>query len=97
MKDFPKEGERLAYSIPELARKLGVSPAFLRLEAARQKLRLTRLGRRALVRAEEVERYLSAGEGSRHRDDRREPPAAPAAPEGAPQDPRVRVRERRAL
>jgi len=58
----PREEERLAYSIPELARKLGVSPAFLRLEAARQKLILTRLGRRALVRAEEVERYLRAGE-----------------------------------
>jgi excisionase family DNA binding protein len=54
--------ERLTYSIPELARKLGVSPAFLRLEAARHKLILTRLGRRALVRAEEVERYLKAGD-----------------------------------
>jgi excisionase family DNA binding protein len=58
------EEERLTYSIPELARKLGVSAAFLRLEAARHKLILTRLGRRALVRAGEVERYLKAGEHS---------------------------------
>ena len=56
--------ERLTYSLPEVARKLGVSAAFLRLEAARHKLMLTRLGRRALVRAEEVERYLKAGEST---------------------------------
>jgi excisionase family DNA binding protein len=56
--------ERIAYSIPELARRLGVSAAFLRLEGARHKLMVTRLGRRALVRAEEVERYLRAGDSA---------------------------------
>jgi excisionase family DNA binding protein len=53
--------DRLTYSLPELALKLGVSTSFLRLEASRHKLNLTRLGRRALVRADEVERYLNAG------------------------------------
>ena len=56
--------QRLAYSISEFATKLGVSTGFLRLEAARRKLTLTRLGRRTLVRAEEVERYLKAAEST---------------------------------
>ena len=59
-----QEAQPLAYSLRELAAKLRVSESFLRLEAARNRLKLTRLGRRALVRAAEVERYLNAGEST---------------------------------
>ncbi|MEW6272876.1 MAG: helix-turn-helix domain-containing protein [Thermodesulfobacteriota bacterium] len=54
---------RLAYGVPELARALGCSAAFLRLEAQRGKLRMTRLGRRTLVLREDAEAYIAAGRG----------------------------------
>jgi len=52
---------RRAYGLPELAASLGCSAAFLRLEAARGRLPVTRLGRRVLVLAEDLERYLAEG------------------------------------
>jgi hypothetical protein len=51
---------RLAYSLEELAGDIGVSVGFLRLEITRGQLVPTRLGRRVIVAAEEVRRYLAA-------------------------------------
>jgi hypothetical protein len=50
-----------AFGIVELARAIGVSPGFLRLEIARGNLQPTRLGRRILITSAELERYLVAG------------------------------------
>ncbi len=50
---------RLAWGLEELAKATGLSKSFLRLEIRREKLKVLRLGRRILVRADEVERYLS--------------------------------------
>jgi excisionase family DNA binding protein len=52
---------RLTLSLDEVAKQLGVSVGFLRLEIGRQKLRPIRLGRRVLIHREEVSRYLTHG------------------------------------
>ena len=52
--------ERLAFRVTELAKLLGVSASFLRLEIARRRLRPIRLGRRLVVIKPEVARYLAA-------------------------------------
>ena len=55
--------QQIAYSLQQLAPRLGgVSVGFLRLEIARGKLRPRRLGRRIVVTAGEVERYLNEGQ-----------------------------------
>ena len=51
---------RLAYGLDELARMIGVSRGFLRLEIKRGKLNPKHLGRRVVVTADEARRYLSA-------------------------------------
>jgi excisionase family DNA binding protein len=51
---------RLAFSLAESAKQLGVSVGFLRLEIGRKRLRPTRLGRRVLIRNQELMRYLAA-------------------------------------
>jgi len=61
IKDPSQRATRRAYGLPELAESLGCSAAFLRLEGGRGKLRVTRLGRRVVVLAEDVEAYLAAG------------------------------------
>ena len=53
---------RLAFSLGEVAEQLGVSVGFLRLEVCRGRLRTVHLGRRVLIREEEVRRYLTIGE-----------------------------------
>lgn len=53
------EADRLAFGLAELARQLGVSIGFLRLEIGRGNLKPTRLGRRVLISAEEAKRYLA--------------------------------------
>jgi hypothetical protein len=63
-KNVTKDGvnvptERLAWRLRDLAEALGTSVSFLRLEAARHKLRLARLGRRVVVPDAEVRRYLA--------------------------------------
>jgi excisionase family DNA binding protein len=58
------QGKRIAYSIDEVASALGVHPATVRLEIARGKLKATRLARRVLIRASELERYLTANESA---------------------------------
>jgi hypothetical protein len=54
------KSEQIAYSLKQLAPLMGdVSVGFLRLEIVRGKLRPRRLGRRIVIPASEVERYLS--------------------------------------
>lgn len=55
-----KVSQRLV-SLPEAARALGVSDRFLRILAERGQLRFTRLGRRVLIRIEEVDRLAAEG------------------------------------
>jgi excisionase family DNA binding protein len=51
---------RLAYSVPEAARRLGCGVGLLYRMARTGELRLTKLGRRTLVAAAELERLLAA-------------------------------------
>jgi excisionase family DNA binding protein len=60
--DALRDRARIAYSFDEIARATGLSTGFLRLEAARGRLKVTRLGRRVLVRRNALEDYLAAGE-----------------------------------
>lgn len=50
---------QVAFGLPRLAQVIDVSVPFLRLEAARGRLKVTRLGRRIVVTKENVERYLA--------------------------------------
>lgn len=60
---------QIAYSLQQLAPRLGnVSVGFLRLEISRGKLRSKKLGRRVIITATEVDRYLS--ENTRNRVER---------------------------
>jgi excisionase family DNA binding protein len=52
-------GQKMAYSIEEVAALLGVSRGHLRNENARGKLRFTRSGRRVLISRTELDRYLN--------------------------------------
>jgi excisionase family DNA binding protein len=54
------ETDRLAYSVPEAARRLACSPGLIYRLARTGELRLTKLGRRTLVAAAELERVLAA-------------------------------------
>ena len=59
---FQTIGNRKAFSFKDAAEVLGgVSVGFLRLESLRGNLRVTRLGRRVLITAEELDRYLAEG------------------------------------
>jgi excisionase family DNA binding protein len=51
--------DRLAVSVNTTARRLSVSPSFVRLEIARGRLHPIRLGRRVLVGEAEIHRYLA--------------------------------------
>ncbi len=53
------DSPRLAFSINEVARQLGVSEGLLRLESQRGRLKVSRIGRRVVVRADELARYLN--------------------------------------
>jgi excisionase family DNA binding protein len=50
---------KLGWTLDELARSLGVSVPFLRLEVKRGRLRAAHLGRRVVLLDTEVRRYLS--------------------------------------
>lgn len=49
-----------AFSIRQVASRLGVSPSFIRLEITRGALCPTRLGRRVVITARELDRYVAA-------------------------------------
>jgi len=51
--------ERLAFGLSEVAQMLGVSPSFMRLEVARGRLGVFRLGKRTLITRQTLERYLA--------------------------------------
>jgi excisionase family DNA binding protein len=53
--------KKLAYGLRESSETLGVSVPFLRLEIARGRLHAARLGRRVVIPATELDRYLRAG------------------------------------
>jgi excisionase family DNA binding protein len=59
------ESGRLAWSLREAAEALGVSERFLRNEIRRGKLGAIKRGRRVLVRAETLDRYLRDDSESR--------------------------------
>ncbi len=50
---------KLGWTLDELARSLGVSVPFIRLEVKRGRLRAAHLGRRVVVLDTEVHRYLA--------------------------------------
>ncbi len=50
---------KLGWSLDELARSLGVSVPFIRLEVKRGRLKAAHLGRRVVVLDTEVRRYLA--------------------------------------
>jgi len=52
--------EPLVISLEDAAWRLSVSPSFLRLEISRGGIRPVRLGRRVLISAAEIERYVAA-------------------------------------
>ncbi len=57
---------KLGWTLDELARSLGVSVPFIRLEVKRGRLRAAHLGRRVVVLDSEVHRYLAqASDASR--------------------------------
>jgi excisionase family DNA binding protein len=59
------QNSRLAWSLREAAEALGVSERFLRNEIRRGKLGAIKRGRRVLVRAETLDRYLRDDSESR--------------------------------
>jgi excisionase family DNA binding protein len=50
---------KAAHGVKEAASLLGVSPGFIRLEIQRKRITPARVGRRVLITAEELRRYLS--------------------------------------
>jgi hypothetical protein len=52
------ESERLAFSVKGLAKAYSVSPSLIRLEIARQRLRVSRIGRRLVIPVEAVNEWL---------------------------------------
>jgi excisionase family DNA binding protein len=57
------EDERLAVSIAEAAQMVGMSVGYVRNEIASGRLKVARLGRRVLVRRDDLGRYLDAATG----------------------------------
>jgi excisionase family DNA binding protein len=49
---------KAAHGVKEAASLLGVSPGFIRLEIQRKRITPARVGRRVLIAAEELRRYL---------------------------------------
>lgn len=52
--------EPLVISLEDAAWRLSVSPSFLRLEISRGGIRPVRFGRRVMISAAEIERYVAA-------------------------------------
>lgn len=62
MSEINKGNIRRAYSIKEVAEVSSLSVPFVRLEIKRGKLRSGKFGRRVLITAENLTRYLNEGE-----------------------------------
>jgi hypothetical protein len=60
----PHHADRRAWRLPELARAHGLSVSFLRLEAARGRLRIRRLGRAVVVMDHDWHAYLAGAESN---------------------------------
>ena len=59
-RDWPDAREALGLS--EIAARYGLSIGFVRLEVARDKLKVRHLGRRVIVLRSDLERWLNGGE-----------------------------------
>lgn len=55
--------QKIAYSVRELAKLVGVCERKIHYEIKQGKLNISRIGRRVLVRANEVDRWLMEAEG----------------------------------
>jgi excisionase family DNA binding protein len=55
--------QKIAYSVEEISEQTTLSKAFLRLEIKRGKLKISRFGRRVIVRDEDLREYLATGSG----------------------------------
>ncbi len=55
--------QKLAYSIREVSELVGICERKIYYEIGKGKLKIARIGRRVLVRANEVDRWLSEAEG----------------------------------
>jgi excisionase family DNA binding protein len=55
--------QKIAYSVEEISEQTTLSKAFLRLEIKRGKLKISRFGRRVIVRDEDLREYLANGSG----------------------------------
>lgn len=54
--------QKLAYSIKEVSNLIGICERKIHYEIEKGKLRITRIGRRVLVRASELDRWLRESE-----------------------------------
>ena len=55
--------QKLAYSIREVSELVGICERKIHYEIEKGKLKIARIGRRILVRANEIDRWLSEAEG----------------------------------
>lgn len=58
--DQSKGAERLAWTVADAAKALGISESMLRAEIARQKVATTRIGRRLLIPDNELRKFVDA-------------------------------------
>lgn len=56
------QGKKIAYSIREVSQLVGICERKINYEIEKGKLKIARIGRRVLVRATEVDRWLSEAE-----------------------------------
>jgi hypothetical protein len=59
------ESTRLAFSVKGLAQAYSVSPSLIRLEIARHRLRVSRIGRRLVIPVEAVNEWLRLSDDRR--------------------------------
>ena len=57
------QNRKIAYSVRELSELVGICERKIHYEIEKGKLKISRIGRRVLVRAAEVDRWLSEAEG----------------------------------
>jgi excisionase family DNA binding protein len=57
------QSKKIAYSVRELSELVGICERKIHYEIEKGKLKIARIGRRVLIRASEVDRWLSEAEG----------------------------------